>query len=120
MIAHEEGIHKEVLDLMVPGIGIMMDNITKVIITDMMIQKDMAEKHQDMVIVQIDILTVQAGVILVQAEIIYTGKSDDSNWRSRSNEQPRNYRSSSPGQSPSRSFRDVKSTPPRGYSDNLR
>ena len=47
----------------------------------------------------------------------YTGRSDDPNWRSRSNEQSRNYRSSSPGQSPSHSFRDVKSTPPRGYSD---
>ena len=47
----------------------------------------------------------------------YTGRSDDPNWRSRSNEQSRNYRSNSPGQSPSRSFRDVKSTPPRGYSD---
>ena len=54
---------------MVPDIGIMMDSITEVIITDMMIQKDVAENHQDMVIVQID-LTAQGEVILVQAEII--------------------------------------------------
>ena len=67
MIAHKGGIHKEVLDLMVPGIGIMMDNITEVIITDMMIQKDVAENHRDMFIVKIDLQTIQAGVILVQA-----------------------------------------------------
>ena len=69
VIAQGGGIHREVLDLMVPDIGIMMDSITEVIITDMMIQKDMAENHQDMVIVQID-LTAQGEVILVQAEII--------------------------------------------------
>ena len=69
MIAQGGGIHREVLDLMVPDIGIMMDSITEVIITDMMIQKDVAENHQDMVIVQID-LTAQGEVILVQAEII--------------------------------------------------
>ena len=43
VIAHEGGIHKEVLDLMVPGIEIMMDNITEVIISNMMIQKNVAE-----------------------------------------------------------------------------
>ena len=66
MIAQGGGIHRDVLDLMVPDIGIMMDNITEVIITDMMIQY-VAENHQ--VMVQID-LTVQGEVILVQAEII--------------------------------------------------
>ena len=45
MIAQGGGIHKDVLDLIEPGIGIMMDNIIKVIITDMMIQKDVAENH---------------------------------------------------------------------------
>ena len=45
-----------------------MDNITEVIITDMMIQ-DVAENHHVMIIVQID-LTVQGDAILVQAEII--------------------------------------------------
>ena len=68
MIAQGGGIHREVLDLMVPGIGIMMDNIIEVINTDMMIQKDMAGNHRDMVIVQIDLQTVHAGVILFQAE----------------------------------------------------
>ena len=68
MIGQGGGIHREVLDLMVPDIGIMMHNITEVIITDMMIQY-VAENHQVMVIVQID-LTVQGEVILVQAEII--------------------------------------------------
>ena len=68
VIAQGGGIHREVLDLMVPDIGIMMDNITELIITDMMIRY-VAENHQVMVIVQID-LTVQGEVILVQAEII--------------------------------------------------
>ena len=68
VLAQDGGIHREVLDLMVPDIGIMMDNITETIITDMTIQ-DVAENHQVMVIVQID-LTVQLEVILVQAEII--------------------------------------------------
>ena len=56
------GRYSQVLDLMVPGIGIMMDHITEVIITHMMIQKDVAENHQDMVIVQIDPQTVQAEI----------------------------------------------------------
>ena len=60
----------EVLDLMVPSIGIMMDDITEVMIINIMFQKDMAEKYQDMVIGQIYLQTVQVEVILVKGEII--------------------------------------------------
>ena len=117
VIAHEGGIHKEILDIMVPGIGIMMDHITEVIIINMMIWKDMAEKPPRLGNSPNRSSNNPGRRNCSPGRNNYTGKSDNPSWRSRSNEQARNCPPSSPGQSSSHSFRDVKSTPPHGYSN---